>query len=315
MLTPDRTILNMPGPATAMLDLSKEFFVMHDDASTTSSTMSDASWSDRDDDMDISAVHHSVRSIGSLQDRRRVAPSRSTVSLGALMMNHERPISRQESQVNRSKHISMVNLGEAVKPAPLKAIQTMSAQACSPGDVAPNEYLCKLLNTKLDRVPYDSLPGYFLKTEPEHIKAWGGDLLRAVRTQNLEVIKDMRQSGKTLQACNQFGESILHVCVRRGTPEILNYLLRQASVSPRVHCENGRTPLHDAFWTFNGEEHSVKITALLLKECPEMLLITDKRGFTPLDYVPRSQWESCYKFLGRCLPLLAKLRNNGQSSA
>ena len=134
--------------------------------------------------------------------------------------------------------------------------------------------------------------------------------------QDLALIKEMHQhQGKPLQASNQFGESILHVCVRRGTPEILTYLLKEGGVSPRVRCENGRTPLHDAFWTFNEDERSVKVTALLLKQCPEMMLIADKRGFTPLDYVPRSQWEACYKFLNRCLPLLLKLKNNGRTSA
>lgn len=202
---------------------------------------------------------------------------------------------------------------KADKPAPMRAIQKVSARAAAPGDVNPNDYLCKLLQTSLDRVPHDALGAYFLESTPEIIKAWDGDLLRAVRTQNLELIKEMHRRGKPLQAGNQFGESILHVCVRRGTPEMLSYLLKEGGVSPRVRCENGRTPLHDAFWTFNDDERSVKVTALLLKQCPEMLLITDKRGFTPLDYVPRLQWEACYKFLSRCMPLLMKLKNNGRT--
>lgn len=318
-MLPATTTMNV-NRAASMVDLSKEFFVMNDDTSNTMSddaSLSDGSYSDSDSDsddeadfMDISAVQNlkrSSRSVEAMQSCSVMSPSRSTVSLNALIASSQ-PLSQPPRTL--SKHASVVNLA-----APMKAIQRVSAQACSPGDVPPNEYLCKILETELDQVPCDLLGDYFLKTTPEHIAAWNGDLVRAVRTQAFDRIKEMHREGKPLQASNQFGESVLHVCVRRGTPEILNYLLREGGVSPRVHCENGRTPLHDAFWTFNGDEQSIKMTALLLKQCPEMLLIKDKRGFTPLHYVPRSQWESCYKFLSRCLPLLSKLRNNGRGGA
>ena len=96
-----KTAMNPPTQAPVMLDLSKDYIVMNDEASCTSSTMSDeASWSDgshsvEDDSMDISQVHalpgsrrnDSTRSIEDLQSGARIAPSRSTVSLSALVTN------------------------------------------------------------------------------------------------------------------------------------------------------------------------------------------------------------------------------------
>ena len=244
--------------------------------------------------------------------------SRSCHSLGSLLLHSGQEALKLPSSVKQmalARHESVANLAGMNKPPPMKAIQKVSAQAFQPGDVTPTDHLCKLLDTKLDRVPYDALGAYFLETTPEHIAAWDGDLLRAVRTQDFELIQKMHQEGKPLQACNQFSESILHVCVRRGTPEILNYLLRDANLSPRVRCDYGRTPLHDSLWTFDGSERSLKMMALLLRQCPEMLLVADKRGFTPLDYVPRDQWPACCKFLTRCMPFLSRLKNNGRSGA
>ena len=213
------------------------------------------------------------------------------------------------------------SLAQVVQNAPataaLQAIQKVSAQDGSgtpDNAIKPDKFLCQLVNTpELDSVPYHSLGDYFLKTTPEHIAAWDGDLLRAIRTQDLELVQKLHQEqGKPLQACNQFGESILHVCVRRGTPAILRYLLEQAGVSPRVHCDYGRTPLHDVFWTFTNNPNSVHMAGILVAQCPEMLLVRDKRGFTPLDYVPRDQWANCCQFLQRCQPMLARLKNNGK---
>jgi Ankyrin repeats (3 copies) len=211
----------------------------------------------------------------------------------------------------------LVGVPTCVRKPALKAIQNQSAQeasghAATSNPTKPFDHLSRLLETKLDQVPFDGLGDYFLKATPAHIAAWDGELLRAIRNGDLAQLKTMHQAGSALQASNKFGESILHVCVRRGNPAMLRYLLHEGQVSPKVHCEYGRTPLHDALWTFSNEPNSLQMIALLLKQCPEMLLVSDKRGFTPLDYVPRGQWGNCCKLLDRCMPLLARLKNNGQ---
>ena len=162
-----------------MLDLSQDFFVKNDQASTTSSTMSDdASWSDsshgvEDDDMDISQVqplsgggrNDSTRSIEEMQSGDRIAPSRSTVSLSALVTHqHQSMRLAPRKAMPTTKHASVRNLQS---DRPMRAVQTASARAAAPGDVDPNEYLCKLLQTKLDRVPHDALGAYFLETTPD----------------------------------------------------------------------------------------------------------------------------------------------------
>jgi Ankyrin repeats (3 copies) len=324
------------GPATSKLELSPEFFIMdtshaHDrDGSVTSSTMSDdASWVSEPDDEMLEESEKLELELEAAHAVAQMVRNRSTVSLGAYMMSSSKLQQQQQQKRPRTAGLTTMALGRTAsvadlggvptnreKPA-MRAIQKMSAQEAS-GDAAannsekPSDHLSRLLETDLDRVPFDALGDYFLKATPEHIAAWDGELLRAIRTADLALLKKMHQAGSTLQASNKFGESILHVCARRGDPAMLRYLLQEGKVSPKVHCDYGRTPLHDALWTFSNEPHKVQMIALLLKQCPEMLLVSDKRGFTPLDYVPREHWSNCCVLLDRCKPLLARLKNNGR---
>jgi Ankyrin repeats (3 copies) len=329
------------GPATAKLELSSEFFLVdtgdmdisrnnHDGhASITSSTMSDdASWlSEPEDDLEeserLELAHEAAQQVA------KMVRDRSTASLGAYFSKSKMTSPSQQQQQKRPRtagatmmalvrNASVADMSTCGRKACLRAVQKVSAQEASGVSTAnnstkPSDHLAHLLETKLDRVPFDALGDYFLKATPEHIAAWDGELLRAIRNQDLALVKKMHQAGATLQASNRFGESILHVCVRRGSPAILRYLLQEGQVSPKVHCDYGRTPLHDALWTFSNEPNSLQMIALLLKQCPEMLLVTDKRGFTPLDYVPREHWNDCCILLDRCLPLLVRLKNNGRS--
>ena len=320
-----------------------------DERSCTSSNMSDdQSWTDEssldDDESDCEMERSMVMMDSSFRENADMRSysklisangNRSTVSLSAdfalaeakSQANQQKQSTPEKTTMAKAKSLqdlmSESSKQNNTRPPPMKAIQRVSAQDSALGSqdqgmvLQPDDHLCGLLETKLDRIPYDSpiLGEYFLKPTAQHMAAWDHDLLKAIRTQDLPLLQKMHQEdGKRLQASNQFGESIVHVCVRRGTSEILRYLLSQG-VSPRVHCDYGRTPLHDAFWTI-GNPDSLKMAAMILKVCPEMLLVTDKRGFTPLNYVPRDRWADCCRFLDRCAPLmLGRLKNNGRSTA
>jgi len=69
-----------------------------------------------------------------------------------------------------------------------------------------------------DAVPIEALgsPIYRTKPTPDQIAAYDMDLVRSVRSGQLERIVEIRSAGKNLDACNRFGESILHMACRRG---------------------------------------------------------------------------------------------------
>lgn len=68
----------------------------------------------------------------------------------------------------------------------------------------------------------------------------------AARSVNLKLLKQFLRDGRNLDACNKFGESIVHIMCRRGSLEGLSFLVEKANVSLMVRDDFGRNPLHDA---------------------------------------------------------------------
>lgn len=97
-----------------------------------------------------------------------------------------------------------------------------------------------------------------------------------------------------MQACNRFGESIVHAAARRGNLEVLQFLKGMCDVSLHVACQQGRTPLHDACWTGTPDFSTIRF---LMEDFPDSLYLKDTRGFTPLDFIPKEAHEEWNEFL------------------
>lgn len=141
---------------------------------------------------------------------------------------------------------------------------------------------------------YNSIDHYFLEPTQAQIAAYDSAIMGAVRREELDAIVEMHRQGRDLQCCNSFHESILHVVARRGSTGILRYLMGDGNCNLRVCCDSGRTPLHDACWTTKPNFDCI---AIILRDSPDMLLIADKRNFTPLDYIPKDAWAAWNDFL------------------
>ena len=164
---------------------------------------------------------------------------------------------------------------------------------------SPNDHfqqIVKAANLSCRTHPSLSLHDFFLEITPEHIEGYQTDLIAAIRNDDVDALRQLYESGRTLQACNKFGESVVHMACRRGSTEIVRFLLEVAGVCVRLRDDYGRTPLHDALWTQKPEFDCVEI---ILRACPDLLLVTDKRGFTPLSYVRRDHWVFWCEFLER----------------
>ena len=135
---------------------------------------------------------------------------------------------------------------------------------------------------------------FFLEMTQDNVAAYDMTIATAVRNDNMDVLRQYHKDGKNLQCCNRFHESIIHTVCRRGHTKLLQYLLDKTDVSIQIVCDYGRTVLHDACWTHTPNFDLMK---LILARCPDLLLITDQRGFTPLQYVGRQHWNSWCDFL------------------
>jgi ankyrin repeat protein len=134
----------------------------------------------------------------------------------------------------------------------------------------------------------------FLKPTPEMIQGYQAGKINLVRKRDLKGIKDLVEKGESFSVCNRFGESLIHMACRRGSTELVDFLVRDAKVSLLVRDDYGRTSLHDAFWTCKP---NFELVALLLTEIPEFLCIRDVRGHTPLDYIRKGDSQAWRDFL------------------
>lgn len=159
----------------------------------------------------------------------------------------------------------------------------------------PEEFLKSILEGfSAASFPSETWHDYFMKMTEEHVLAHTAQVEAAIRGQDYATLRDMLRNGHTLQTCNKHGESIVHIACRRGTVELLDFLISEAGVSTRIRDDVGRTPLHDACWT---HKPNFEVVMLLLQTSPELLFIVDHRGATPLTYVPREAWGTWCQFL------------------
>ena len=84
----------------------------------------------------------------------------------------------------------------------------------------------------------------------EHITAHTTEVEQAIRSEDYAFLRSMMRQGHTLQTCNRHGESIVHIACRRGSIDLVKFLLYEANVTTQIRDDMGRTPLHDACCTY-----------------------------------------------------------------
>jgi Ankyrin repeats (3 copies) len=128
----------------------------------------------------------------------------------------------------------------------------------------------------------------------DQTKSYAQDVIKAVRAQDIQALRKWKEEGRILQAANRFGESLLHMACRRGFTNVVEFFIEEAGLNLWIRDDFGRTPLHDACWTSDPAPELVKY---IIDKEPDMLLVSDKRGHTPLEYVRKDDWKTWTCFL------------------
>jgi hypothetical protein len=154
----------------------------------------------------------------------------------------------------------------------------------------------------------------FLETTPDRVEAYQNfELQAAVRRRDMVTLKkiaaEKHASGNgTMNACNRFGESILHLACRKGSLDVVQLLVSTeidgCGCSLLVRDDYGRTVLHDACWTVSPPWELIK---LILKKAPVLWRVSDVRGHLALQYVPKSAWPQWVAFLSKNKDLLQRI--------
>lgn len=117
----------------------------------------------------------------------------------------------------------------------------------------------------------------------------------------------MLEEGISLDACNRFGESLIHMACRRGDVNVVSFLLIEARIDINVRDDFGRSCLHDAAWT---AEPNFAVMDALLDHAPAALLLSeDVRGHTPFHYARKEHWEAWVSYLKEKEPRINAMLN------
>jgi len=150
----------------------------------------------------------------------------------------------------------------------------------------------------------------FVETTADRVEAYQNiELLTAVRRRDLVVLNkiaaEKRAAGTTMNACNRFGESLLHLACRKGSFGVVELMVGPScDCSLLVRDDYGRTVLHDACWTVNPPWDLIK---LILKKAPVLWRVSDVRGHLALQYVPKTAWPQWWAFLSKNKDLLQRI--------
>lgn len=137
----------------------------------------------------------------------------------------------------------------------------------------------------------------FEKPSEDDIQAYDLETVKAIRTNNVDLLRKLWSNGdgKSMNACNQFGESVLHMACRRGFSKIVDFLLREVRVRSDRCDDFGRNPFHDALWT--SSPNFDVVDALIRYADPLLMLSEDVRGNTPFAYARYDHNERWITFL------------------
>ena len=165
--------------------------------------------------------------------------------------------------------------------------------------MSPQEFLDALLLERGYSVQkYQTLQtGYYNKPTVFQQASYSRYIIDLVKQGESAKFQACMMSGLSLNPCNQFGESVLHMVCRRGDAGLLQGMMDCGS-DLEIADDYGRTPLHDACW---AAEPAFDVVKLLLndRDNVSMFHLQDTRGSLPLDYVHKDHWADWIQFLDR----------------
>jgi hypothetical protein len=133
-----------------------------------------------------------------------------------------------------------------------------------------------------------------------------------IRDKDEHRVRQMLTCGISPNACNKYGESLLHKVCKSGLDKLLQVFLN-CGADIQISDGAGRTPMHDAC---HGSKPSFKTFELLLKRDPNLIRMMDCSGVLPLAHVRKEQYGAWNAFLASILdiywnPRDASSRNQG----
>ena len=235
-----------------------------------------------------------------LQQRNNIDTNQTIMSYTSTIMNsnsNNRPsLKRKRFSGNITDNINTSLPARKVIRVTSSLPDRLVARKESQSTCNPQQCLESILSQKglpVATFAYDQIPNFFQNSNQDN-SSWDFDVLKAVRQGDVEELRRLQESGRSLSCSNNFGETLLHLASRKAMVPVIDFLVHEANVPVAVVDDMGRTPLHDAFWT---PEPNFELIDLLVSKCPDLLFVKDKRGHTPLSFTRKSHWAKWSEYL------------------
>jgi hypothetical protein len=176
-------------------------------------------------------------------------------------------------------------------------------------DITPQQYLDNLLESRgYSRKRYKTL-GSAYHNDPTKLQlaSFDGQIIKMIlrRYQDEEALRATLASGISPNACNQYGESLIHKVCRRGDCGLLDIFV-ECGADFQISDDAGRTPMHDACW---GAKPSFGVIEILMKHDIRMFHLKDKGGYLPLSYVREGSRKNYINFFDSVKDVYWPMRN------
>lgn len=159
-------------------------------------------------------------------------------------------------------------------------------------NISPSEFLYRMLFSRgysTELVPSSMMlhsREIIPSPSPKQLQDYDMVLTNAVRSSNYNAVVYMQECGRSMNACNQFSESTMHMACRRANHDVVDYMISHGG-DVTIVDDSGRTPLHDACWR---TKPAFDVVTLLLDKNLDLLRCTDKREALPLSFVRGEHW-------------------------
>jgi Ankyrin repeats (many copies) len=159
----------------------------------------------------------------------------------------------------------------------------------------PQKYLESLLRSRgYSSECYEVLAsGYHNRPTQLQQACYGVYTVDVVRRNDDRTLATLFELGLHPNACNAYGESLVHLACRRGSFQALQVMIHNNCLV-QVADDYGRTPLHDLCW---ATQPCYQSAAIVLEIDPRLLFMKDARGATPLSYARKEHWADWIRFL------------------
>jgi Ankyrin repeats (3 copies) len=120
-------------------------------------------------------------------------------------------------------------------------------------EMTPHEYLIRMLAKRgYPTVTVSALTSVHARSPTaQQVQDYTLEVVNAVRGSDMVSLRALQTAGVSMNACNRFGESILHMAARMGALEMVEFMVAATGSEVGGLCisdDYGRLPLHDACW-------------------------------------------------------------------